>query len=540
MVQKKLSKNLTLQTDHFKNENQLQDLKTKKMKKSGSIKRPDLDTTLISRRQPAKPPPPTAAAPVSPPRTTPNYMKPTTSSDARKPQTSPDSSSLRRRISNTSAAAGGSKQSKTAARALTKNPSFKPPRKFSSDSKRATCSSTLKDCKFPAFLGLNNGGTESEGTSRIKVCPYTYCSLNGHHHRPPLPPLKCFLSARRRVMNKNQRSVKLTTMQDGGLKNSLVSSPLVVEEEQNQDFFVEIYCEERVEERVENEGKSGIFVSDFELGYDCDYEYRSGEEEVENQLIDGDLLIKSDEKGGPLDELLIDLVSQESLDEDSLSSDASNEKGGPLDEFLMDKALQESLDEDSLSSDAFSTSDEDVESSDSSYDAISNQEEDYRIVENEAPFDNPVQIELCYEDPSKEPESEVALVVLKCTESDIQTAETAPDGTGDKFKKNPVEETDDELGIFDPRGPNFLDLEPGPEGEKVDLKHQDLDERKNSEEWMVDFALRQVVTKLGPARKKKVSLLVEAFEKVMPINKFDLRLRHASGFDQARQIQACN
>ncbi|KAL7126190.1 hypothetical protein ABFS83_14G168800 [Erythranthe nasuta] len=539
MVQKKLSKNLSLQTDHTKNENQLQDLKTKKMKKSGSIKRPELDTTLISRRQPAKPPPPTAA---SPPRTTPNYMKPTTSSDARKPQTSPDSSSLRRRIFNTSAAAagggGGSKPSKTAARGLTKNPSFKPPRKFSSDSKRATCSSTLKDCKFPAFLGLNNGGTESEGTSRIKVCPYTYCSLNGHHHRAPLPPLKCFLSARRRVMNKNknQRSVKLTTMQDDGLKNSLVR-PLVVGEEQNQDFFVEIYCEER----VEDEGKSEIFVSDFELGYDCDYEYCSGEEEIENRLIDGDLSIKSDEKGGPLDELLIDQASQESLDEDSLSSDASNEKGGPLDEFLIDQVSQESLDEDSLSSDAFSTSDEDVESSDSSYDAISiNQEEDCCTVENEAPFDNPVQIELCYEDPSKEPLSEVALVVLKCTESDIQTAETAPDRTVDKFKKNPVEETDDELGIFDPRGPNFLELEPRPEGEKVDLRHQDLDERKNSEEWMVDFALRQVVTKLGPARKKKVSLLVEAFEKVMPINKFDRRLRHASGFDQARQIQACN
>ncbi|EYU42968.1 hypothetical protein MIMGU_mgv1a004280mg [Erythranthe guttata] len=535
MVQKKLSKILSLQTDHIKNENQLQDLKTKKMKKSGSIKRPELDTTLISIRQPAKPPPP-------PPRTTPNYMKPTTSSDARKPQTSPDSSSLRRRISSTSAGGGGgSKPSKTAARALTKNPSFKPPRKFSSDSKRATCSSTLKDCKFPAFLGLNNGGTESEGTSKIKVCPYTYCSLNGHHHRPPLPPLKCFLSARRRVMNKNknQRSVKLTTMQDDGLKNSLVSSPLVVEEEQNQDFFVEIYCEDRVEDE---EGKSGIFVSDFELGYDCDYEYCSGEEEVENQLIDGDLVIKADdEKGGPLDEFLIDQVSQESLDEDSLSSDALNERGRPLDELLMDQASQESLDEDSLNSDAFSTSDEDVESSDSSsYDATSNQEEDYCIVENEAPLDNPIQIELCYEDPSKEPLSEVALVVLKCTESDIQTAETAADRTGGKCKKNPVEETDDELGIFDPRGPNFLELEPGPEGEKVDLRHQDLDERKNSEEWMVDFALRQVVTKLGPARKKKVSLLVEAFEKVMPINKFDRRLRHASGFDQARQIQACN
>ena len=38
----------------------------------------------------------------------------------------------------------------------------------------------LKDSKFPSYLMLNPGRTESEGTSVTKVCPYTYCSLNGH------------------------------------------------------------------------------------------------------------------------------------------------------------------------------------------------------------------------------------------------------------------------------------------------------------------------------------------------------------------------
>ncbi|XP_073288502.1 uncharacterized protein [Primulina huaijiensis] len=102
-----------------------------------------------------------------------------------------------------------------------------------------------------------------------------------------------------------------------------------------------------------------------------------------------------------------------------------------------------------------------------------------------------------------------------------------------------IEESDEE-GQFNPREPNFLPLEPEPEAEKVDLRHQELDEKKNAEEWMVDYALRQTVTKLGPARKKKVALLVEAFEKVMPITKHELDQSHSSAFGHARPVQACN
>ena len=65
--------------------------------------------------------------------------------------------------------------------------------------------------------------------------------------------------------------------------------------------------------------------------------------------------------------------------------------------------------------------------------------------------------------------------------------------------------------------PRFLPLDPLSEAEKVHLRHQDTDDRKNADEWMLDYALRQVVAKLTPARKRKVSLLVEAFEAVTPI-----------------------
>jgi len=79
-------------------------------------------------------------------------------------------------------------------------------------------------------------------------------------------------------------------------------------------------------------------------------------------------------------------------------------------------------------------------------------------------------------------------------------------------------EEDDEEAVreFNPRGPNYLPVEAEPEGETVDLKHQMTDDRKKSEEWMVDYALRRVVGELGPSRNNKVELLVEAFETVTP------------------------
>ncbi|XP_019187414.1 PREDICTED: uncharacterized protein LOC109181902 isoform X2 [Ipomoea nil] len=58
---------------------------------------------------------------------------------------------------------------------------------------------------------------------------------------------------------------------------------------------------------------------------------------------------------------------------------------------------------------------------------------------------------------------------------------------------------------------------PNPEPEKVDLRHQMTDERKKAEQWMLDYAVQNIVTKLTPARKRRVAMLVEAFEAVVPL-----------------------
>ncbi|XP_022764939.1 uncharacterized protein LOC111310080 [Durio zibethinus] len=271
MVQRKVPNKLGIQADHIKSEKRLGSLKPsscqhqdgknkgtdlkKKMKKSRSIKLSDIEGLRSSSplrktvAQPGKPPPlhvPPAAATL-PKKSmikaigaSPNYMKSTSSSKAKKEspqvssrntQTSSDSKNLGRRSSTGSTISSGScnKPSRTLTRTsslklvrtLTKSPTFKPARASVKkcprvalctdiNVQRATCSSTLKDSKFPAYLMLNPGGTESEGTSIIKVCPYTYCSLNGHQHTP-LPPLKCFLKARRRSL-KNRRNMKMEVL----------------------------------------------------------------------------------------------------------------------------------------------------------------------------------------------------------------------------------------------------------------------------------------------------------------------------------------
>lgn len=100
-------------------------------------------------------------------------------------------------------------------------------------------------------------------------------------------------------------------------------------------------------------------------------------------------------------------------------------------------------------------------------------------------------------------------------------------------RRTPEEE--EYLRGFNPRAPNFLPLELDPDAEKVDLKHQMMGERKNAEEWMIDYALRRAVSNLAPARKKKVELLVQAFETVLPHDEDDKK-----NVSPSRPVQACN
>ncbi|KAH7372392.1 hypothetical protein KP509_17G001500 [Ceratopteris richardii] len=55
--------------------------------------------------------------------------------------------------------------------------------------------------------------------------------------------------------------------------------------------------------------------------------------------------------------------------------------------------------------------------------------------------------------------------------------------------------------------------------EVVTLRKQLMQERKNAEEWMIDYAIEEALQRLAPAKESKVKALVEAFESVIIPNK---------------------
>ncbi|KAJ6852441.1 uncharacterized protein M6B38_255710 [Iris pallida] len=580
----------------------------------------------------------------------PNYMKPTISSNARKenqqvpihsrPATS-SSTDMKKRSSNTrdSHRSGGL------------NPA------------KATCSSTLKDSKFPKALDLVAGGTEAQGKSATKVCPYAYCSLNGHH-RELLPPLKHFIvSARRKSLETRKKSMELEgdpsssfrvrgvgkdeKKEDTGqtalvglersvtpneiyssMQNDDTETPedmLRYEEEDDADqnsepsdedmyekkFLDYVECDLRLEDAREENGLGGLLPNDCEelhvedvlgkISREVEAEIELGwDEEVESFLPEH----SDKEEEAPEDDDVVATSSPSgafSLDptaDDAYVTDEANAElpRGANDEVaertdamgLHDGSGGGADDADSsegedvcLSNASTSKGDYDLHRNwgvvgsvfESSREAVSEElEED---TETENTLDGPeVQVIVVYQRSIEEGDgtssssvalhsqhsdscdnfTELEMQDFKCN-AEVEDARENYKGSeqqemvdiDDEMKarmriiRKKTTEEQEETKEFNPRGPRFLAVEPDPEAEKVDLRHQMMDEKKNAEEWMIDYALRQALMKLAPAPKRKVSLLVQAFETVTPLHDWEKSLQHAtSGFGHARIIQACN
>lgn len=735
MVQRKLF--LDVKSHGIKPENRFSNLTTSQELKKKKMKRTRPTRLKDSVSQPGKPPPvldhkvvttmtmtplPQKQSVAKVTDGSPNYMKGTTSSEARRESVPRNvrvvsNIEILRGKKKTGAKLGSGsgidKQSKVLCRnsslKMTKTPSFKRCSRIGRCSdvnvQRATCSSTLKDSKFPEYLVLSPGGTEAEGTSVFKVCPYTYCSLNGHLHAQ-YPPLKSFISARRRAL-KSQRGMKLEASSPRKeTPLSLAGEEIVSQEMQKKgsDGFVEIYVPKQKESEQENAG----FVIDF-LGKPDEENRFSGEgdgqvseslsdgaprseidseesfgfyhdifgtntgnsEEMDSEVIseitdmewEGDYfkrpgvgsncaemvnILEGDgtesKKAASSDgletllhyaangnaqsgccEIAIDnmlgnlaaLEKPENASEECFHScnnasenttegeedpDVHASSPGIATNFLssedqvvestaaveiivqtnkaaeMDVAglelnnhMQDTLD-DSLTSKAKGDAG-DADTDESDKDVIEEREEHGHLC------DQPEKQAQDSEKPDKQKmygnglteESQEIGKVEEGSEPDSATEETFPPSDskniqGVETKKIPftrarkscnqdqpddcnkwiikckrtVEDIED-LRAFNPREPNYLPIASEPDAEKVDLKHQDMDERKNAEDWMIDYALQRAVSKLAPARKRKVALLVEAFETVMPVPKCQTHVKEPStAFTCGRPLQACN
>ncbi|CAK8564574.1 unnamed protein product [Lathyrus sativus] len=682
MVQRKVPNKLSIQSQHVKSEKfstnmklssssshqQNQDEKSKlfdkkkKMKKSNSINLSDLETLQLH------------STPVSRKTTkqdgSPNYMKPTSSSQSKtelfhvslkKTQSCSVSKNLDRKISSDYSKAACKKPSLSLVRTLTKTTSFKGSRNFP---RRATCSSTLKDSNFPSYLELNHGGTELEGTSVMKVCSYSYCSLNGHHHHNhgDLPPLKTFVSSRRRVLKRvklealSPRSRRLKTTCEVEKKDCVVERNVFDEksecDEIDMDFFIEIYAsgnkdgkpkgkdeigqidfleeveeyEDIVKSTCEDDGVEADFLKEVknqEKNEDADEEEQSSwsheemsMEDVDNNTDDSDFEAEADDM--KCDEERFFGFDQELDADSSVYTDGENDSKDEClsqsshdvsvtwlddiissyydDIILFDETLKESKSEEiiyleeqpddgmicfvlddkigsnetqetgyptsDIGCDQFSLADEIFDyltNSEEKVDETSQDNKDFNRGEKNQIQSSPNEFELCPLKLTMTDETLTADVITHGHDNHIPLVDVVEEGIkhiqnqgkGNKRASCIVDEEenarenwkgvirrkrcvddDDEMRKFNPKDPNFLPLVPEKEKEKVDLRHQMMDERKNAEDWMVDCALRQVVNKLAPARKKKVALLVEAFETVIP--KCESHLRNNS-----RSVHAC-
>ncbi|KAJ3676221.1 hypothetical protein LUZ60_003633 [Juncus effusus] len=574
----------------------------------------------------------------------PNYMRPTSSSDARK-----DYSQVTRHNSPSVTSSSKTFTPKIVSSPPSITSKRNPAKPFLKRNKskilfqqlhlnRATCSSTLKDSKFPKALDLNHGGTESDGTSVFRVCPYTYCSLNGHAHEP-LPPLKSFLASKRKLI-KTQQSMKLKGFSPFRKKEPKKSekevSPLM--QEVVNDFIVEIYAsgKEKIEEPAKIEEKDvsecheadkiigkrereAIYTglehsSDFSIEemdamvkfveyVSCDQGLRGKEEKCSDLIVEAETEEKnpvgSDENSKKLEgfkeysdhvdfmEYLdvfsdnqsfsseftdggSDRKSQETVQKDGVEESVEEIKereeeieSGKGVEQLIDFEVDEKSDSEIQNQmdlcrkeDGFEGVKEDDKSNlvvdfEERDNGIGREEEiseekEERKEETNSKVDpsysgnmnsnNSLEVENTseVEIPAQKLNSSVALgntKILDIDELSLAFSNMGLEGEDFSFdptcqnqktrlifaKRRDVKDDPEYLRKFNPRAPNFLELEADPSGEKVDLRHQSMDDRKNAEEWMIDYALRRAVDELAPARKKKVQLLVAAFETVVPI-----------------------
>lgn len=499
----------------------------KKLKKVRSVRVADLDGI---RKDPKK----TGHLPLSksPQQVTaevPNYMKSTTSYEARKEKNKVTTDS------STPPTTTASKPLSSAARALVKNSSLKLLRssmkknkrknlQTSMNTSRATCSSTIKDSKTPKSVDLN----EHHDALALKVCPYTYCSLHGHKHGV-VPSLKRFLSARRQSL-KVQKSIKLrgysSIKKKGDMEFELVEDVV-------NELFIEIHS--KLQERGEESSGDKTEL--------IDIINRMNEMKVEDpndasQLQESCSVTSIEDCGDKTSELSMEDIQvinqflefiEKGCEEETKFETEKTEQGDgevKLSSFLHSRYVN--CNETAIHKVCSQSQNDGGRSQSTCF--INGTEEEVSSSENEHLRASVV----LPHSPQRSAEEDWATLEAGCGErqediskanfnnfpsennvKDCSSLVSRSKGKYSKLRRRSMKFRES-VKEFNPRPPRLLALKAEPEQEQVNLKHQTVDERKATEEWMVDYALRKALRRLASARKKKVPLLVAAFETVMP------------------------
>ncbi|KAH0721280.1 hypothetical protein KY290_006203 [Solanum tuberosum] len=507
-----------------------------------------------------------------------------------------------------------------------------------SSSSKSTCSSTLKDSKFPQQVELHPGLNESDRVSKVKVCSYHHCSLNKRSDDPS-PPIKRVY--RRRKLLKPQKSIRLESestnadhfsieesnlIQDVGVfgvneaidqyadlveivfgetsfaersyqetidimrkystqeQDTLVISDV---ESNDQSVTTSVFCnsEDREDDfchtialpllikPVDNVINTGEEDEDINrepsknepsLTYDlveakCSTEFSSASASNDTMKLVNNLQ-EMDDKANPTEHVdpnasakklhivqfskekhrsMWSLIHRHMISDESTELDSKVTRGAEEDNHK-DSGNKSCAAE---SSDSFLSCSE-RESMTANQDA-NNQETEAQVQDQSsdnqsATSEGTHYTTVCTEENSNESDTKREQCD-KAFESDEENIIRENAGSPEKQeneervtnkaeKKAPTHWSNlkrwiilqrfikelEKLRKFNPRKPRYLQLEPDPEAEKVNLKHQIEDERKSAEEWMLDYALQKAISQLAPTQKRKVGLLVTAFENVVP------------------------
>ncbi|PUZ52989.1 hypothetical protein GQ55_5G018000 [Panicum hallii var. hallii] len=352
---------------------------------------------------------------------------------------------------------------------------------------RATCSSTMK----------------GPGAGEAHACPYGYCSLKGHVHASAAP-LSSFVASRRRLI-KTQQSMKLKGASPFRKPNSGGGDGFFDEIRAGAGAAAppagsDVTCSDLSTEEVDAMVRRMEYVMFDQLSRGDDAEGRAkgsgasvdGSCGSSDVISDGsvELLGASKHRRRREEAALVDL---EDGDFGACKSDISEE---------LDAKHETNIPEDSVGNTPKESS---VDSISSALSGIS------------------------FEDVSSD-----------CADA----ASSQRSKLSIARRRKTSEEGGEQMRPFKTKPPNFLPAETGPEAEKVDLRHHMVDDRRTAEEWMVDYALRKAVKKLARAQKRKVEMLVQAFETVLPTDTNEKKQLQQDGdkasFTLSRPSQACS
>ncbi|KAF5737657.1 hypothetical protein HS088_TW13G00545 [Tripterygium wilfordii] len=456
------------------------------------------------------------------------------------------------------------------------------PQTLDSTIQRATCSSALKGSKVPEDIESKAGGSESEKiTTMKKVCPYSYCSLHGHRHEN-LPPLKRYVSMRRRLIKsqKNVSESRSTSKAKGsgnrkkGIQKSQKDSsfdsasrdiahestagPSSITDEDGPEFSLS--CDSSSEKRsitfsVDEASVDSCSITSVQ---DKSTSEATGSERKENLLASREKqknmglwrLIYQHMASGIDAEVdrqkAMDGEGEEKQVEKTNKVVGTNESSSIQDTSPTDQSLyiadhdKDNQKTDISQSDAIKLV---QEAFDRILSEIPDQSSDTQSVASDMTSDNDLSIPTSFDSAKDSTEKDTEETQLKDAKVNVCGEEKVASNVGKKSDQQMPKSWNnlkkiilfkrfvkalEKVKHFNPRKPRFLSVEPDPEAERVHLRHLTVEGRKNTDEWMLDHALRQVISTLAPAQKRKVALLVQAFETIVPVPEVETHLRSNS------------